>query len=125
MITTLAPNEIFVFGSNLAGIHGAGAALYATRHFGAQPGTGSGRTGRCWAIPTKDARIRTLPLTTIRQYVAAFLDAARATPELTYLVTPVGCGLAGYSPHDIAPMFLYAPTNVVLPPEFTKVLAAL
>jgi hypothetical protein len=119
-IATLAPNEIFVFGSNLAGIHGAGAARVAVEKFGAVYGHGEGPQGRCWAIPTKDRNIKTLPLDRIAGFVARFLEAARKTPELTFLVTKIGCGLAGYEPRDIAPMFRDAPANVILPIEFSK-----
>jgi hypothetical protein len=131
-ITKLKPNEIFVFGSNVAGRHGAGAALDAKRYFGAIEGLGYGRQGRCWAIPTKDADLRPLPLEEIEFWVkeffhsvALFSSAATETltgevgaPELTYILTPIGCGLAGYKPEQIAPMFKNAPANVILPEEF-------
>lgn len=109
---------IFVFGSNLAGRHGAGAAKYALLHHGAVYGQGEGLQGNSYAIPTKDARIITLPLPAIRAHVAAFLIFARRNPDLTFRLTPIGCGLAGYKPADIAPLFADAPRNVVLPPEF-------
>jgi hypothetical protein len=88
---------IFVFGSNLAGRHGRGAALCAKNAHGAVYGVGVGRTGNAYAIPTKDERIRTLPLERIAPYVSAFLDYARANPDLEFEVTKIGCGLAGYS----------------------------
>lgn len=106
---------IFVFGSNLAGRHGKGAALYARRHCGAEYGVGVGRTGNSYAIPTKDERIRTLPLHKIAGYVVDFLDYARAHPELQFQVTKIGCGLAGYREHQISPMFKSAPANCHLP----------
>ena len=106
---------IFVFGSNLAGRHGAGAALYARKHFGAAYGTGRGRTGNAYAIPTKDERIKTLPLNRIAQYVSDFIAYAKAHPDLSFQVTRIGCGLAGYLDHQIAPLFAGAPDNCILP----------
>lgn len=106
---------IFVFGSNLAGRHGKGAARYALQHYGAEYGVGIGRTGEAYAIPTKDEKIRTLPLPRIKKYVEDFLQYARGNPQLTFLVTKVGCGLAGYTENDIAPMFSEAPDNCQLP----------
>lgn len=117
-ITKLEPNQIFVFGSNRAGRHGAGAAEDARIYFGAQTGCGEGRTGQAYAIPTKDTRLKTLPLIEIQESVEGFLSYARLNPSLEFLVTPIGCGLAGYKPHQIAPMFWDAPENVILPPEF-------
>lgn len=106
---------IFVFGSNLAGRHGAGAALCARNTHGAKYGVGVGRTGNAYAIPTKDERIRTLPLSRISEYVAEFLKYASDHPELDFQVTKIGCGLAGYREHEIAPMFRNAPKNCHLP----------
>lgn len=106
---------IFVFGSNLAGRHGKGAALFAKNFRGAAYGVGVGRTGNAYALPTKDELIRTLPLQRIAEYVAEFLDYARAHPELQFQVTKIGCGLAGYSEHEIKPMFAVAPPNCHLP----------
>jgi len=106
---------IFVFGSNLAGRHGKGAALYARNSHGAEYGVGVGRTGNAYAIPTKDKRLRTLPLTRIAKYVSEFLDYARSHPELKFEVTKIGCGLAGYQEHEIRPMFAGAPMNCYLP----------
>jgi hypothetical protein len=121
-IKQLKPNEIFVFGSNLAGIHGAGAAKFAHKVFGAEFNIGVGPTGRCYAIPTKDEDIWTLPLNRIQGYIVDFLEYANEHPELTFLVTPVGCGLAGWTPDDIAPFFNNHPINVILPLEFHRVL---
>lgn len=87
---------IFVFGSNLAGRHGKGAALCARNEHGAQYGVGFGRTGNAYAIPTKDRQLRVLPLSVIAAYVADFLDYAQAHPDLAFQVTKIGCGLAGY-----------------------------
>jgi hypothetical protein len=105
--------EIFVFGSNLAGRHGAGAARTARLLYGARYGVGVGPAGRSYAIPTKDYSIRTLPLDEIKPYVDQFLKFARMYPGLTFNITRIGCGLAGYKPQDIAPMFKGAPDNCV------------
>ena len=120
-ITELKPNQVFVFGSNLAGIHGAGAALQAIQ-FGAVRGVGVGLCGQTYAIPTKDKYINTLPLSGIRKYVDEFIRCALHS-ELEFLVTPIGCGLAGYEPKDIAPMFkdCLDLDNVFLPKGFLLV----
>lgn len=118
MITKLEKDQIFVFGSNLAGRHGAGAALYAYMNFGAIPGKGEGFMGQSYAIPTKDRNIKTLPLSDIKTYVSNFLIYAKDNPDKTFLVTEIGCGLAGYKPKDIAPFFVDTPLNVILPKSF-------
>lgn len=120
-ITVLPPNNIFVFGSNLAGRHGLGTAKLARKKFGAIYGIGVGLQGHSYAIPTKDYNIITLPLRDIHPYVQAFLEFARKHTDLIFHVTPVGCGLAGYKPKDIAPMFRDSPSNVLLPKAFTDV----
>lgn len=118
--------RIFVFGSNLVGRHGKGAALTALQRFGAVYGQGEGLQGASYAIPTKDEAIQTLPLVQIKSYVDTFLDFAKAHPELLFEVTRIGCGLAGYSDVDISWMFGYAPSNCELPhgwrcdPEMTR-----
>lgn len=117
MITELKPNQVFVFGSNLAGRHGKGAAKTALK-WGAAYGTGTGRQGKTYAIPTKDHEIKTLDLWRIKFHVMDFLCYAMRHPELQFLVTPIGCGLAGYRPSQIKNFFDNAPPNVVLPPEF-------
>lgn len=114
---------IFVFGSNLAGRHGRGAAKAAVEKYGAIYGQGIGLQGSSYAIPTKDRYIKTLPLYIIANYVKDFLTFANSHPELTFQVTPIGCGLAGYSPEQIAPMFKGAPNNCILPEIFVAVLA--
>lgn len=106
---------IFVFGSNLAGRHGAGAALYARKHHGAEYGVGIGRTGNSYAIPTKDANLKVLGVQSILSSVKEFKRYARAHPELQFQVTKIGCGLAGYSESVIMPMFKNAPANCILP----------
>lgn len=113
--------EIFVFGSNLAGIHGAGAALFARKHHGALQRVGVGLQGSSYAIPTKDEHIRTLPLERIKPYVDEFLRFAFEHAELKFNVTRIGCGLAGYKDQDIAPMFRGAPSNCVLPEGWEKI----
>lgn len=102
---------IFVFGSNEAGRHGAGAAQFAVLHHGAVQGQGFGPQGRSFAIPTKDWRIETLPYDMILPYVQRFIVYARFNNSLTFQVTQLGCGLAGLQPAHIAPMFKYAPPN--------------
>lgn len=111
-------DRIFVFGSNLAGRHGKGAALFAAKHHGAIRGQGWGPMGTCYAIPTKDFNLRTLPLPMIQYFCATFLAYARANLSVSFRLTPVGCGLAGYTVRQIAPFFDYAPNNVSLPYEF-------
>jgi hypothetical protein len=106
---------IFVFGSNLAGRHGAGAALYARQHHGAIYGRGVGPQGQSYAIPTKDGSLRPLGLKQIAAYVQEFLAYAASHPELRFQVTRIGCGLAGYKATDIAPMFVGTPGNCELP----------
>lgn len=121
-------NAIFVFGSNLGGRHGAGAALYARQHCGAIYGQGAGLQGKSYAIPTKDARLRVLPLAEIKKHVTQFIKYAGMCKlkgvNLMFNVTPIGCGLAGYEPEEIAPMFKAALTldNINLPQTFLEIL---
>ena len=116
--------NIFVFGSNLLGIHKKGAALCALKEHGAILGQGIGLQGESYAIPTKKSPYASLELIEINKYVADFILYAAYCPEHTFYVTPIGCGLAGYEPEDIAPMFYYAIkfSNIELPTEFIKVL---
>ena len=102
---------IFCFGSNEAGIHGAGAALYAFKNKGAKWGKGYGPSGYSFALPTKDKRIKTLPINKIAAYVDAFIRYAHTHPQLKFQVTQLGCGLAGFKPEQIAPLFIGAATN--------------
>jgi hypothetical protein len=102
---------VFVFGSNEAGIHGAGAALYARNHRNARMGVSFGPTGSCFAIPTKDERIRTLALGDIKSYVNNFNIYASENTSLKFQVTQIGCGLAGLKPENIAVMFHRSPSN--------------
>ncbi|MBO8466373.1 MAG: hypothetical protein IAB99_01245 [Bacteroidetes bacterium] len=121
-ITELEPGEIFVFGSNLAGVHGGGAARIALEKFGAVPGQGVGLQGRSYAIPTMQGGVET-----VRPYVEEFVDFARRHQELTFLVTRIGCGIAGFRDEEIAPLFADAlkMPNVVLPETFVKVIRKL
>src|SRR5208282_2119991 len=96
--------------------------LEARQKWGAIYGQGVGLQGRSYAIPTKDHTIKALPLEEIKKHVCVFRAFAAEHPELTFLLTPIGCGLIRYSPSDIAPMFANAPQNVILPPEFSNVL---
>lgn len=114
-ITSLKPNEIFVFGSNLAGMHGGGAARTARLHFGAVMGNGDGPQGQSYAIPTMQGGAET-----IKPYVDKFIVYAKSHPQQTFLVTPIGCGIAGFTPQDIAPLFTDAINveNVHLPLSF-------
>lgn len=116
-ITYLKPNQVFVFGSNLAGRHGLGAAKHAVK-FGAVYGIGKGMTGQCYAIPTKDKFLNILPLSEIQKYCEEFIIFAENKPNLEFLVTKIGCGLAGYQISDISVFFKNVPNNVILPIEF-------
>jgi hypothetical protein len=109
---------IFVFGSNTAGRHGKGAALEARQKWGAIYGQGDGRQGDSYAIPTKDEVLHTLPLRAISGSVFRFIIYAHDHPDLIFEVTEIGCGLAGYRPEQIGPMFRGAPENVHLPASF-------
>lgn len=118
-IAELRDDEIFVFGSNLAGMHGGGAARMACRCFGAVWGQGVGLQGQSYAIPTMQGGVET-----IRPYVDEFIDFARRHPHLKFLVTEIGCGIAGFTPEEIAPLFAAAVSveNIWLPARFWEVL---
>ena len=115
-------SDIFVFGSNLLGIHKKGAAFHALKYHGAILGQGIGLQGNSYAIPTKETPARSLDLVQINKFVADFLNFAYYTPEHTFLVTQIGCGLAGWHPHQIAPMFRLAKWmgNVKITQEFAN-----
>lgn len=108
-------DAVFVFGSNRRGSHGGGAAAEAFKKYGAKWGQGEGHFGRSYALPTKGTHIETLPIEDVRTHVDRFLEYARANPELTFAVTRIGCGLAGFTDEDIAPLFAAAPDNCKLP----------
>ena len=117
--------EIFVFGSNLAGRHGKGAALFARENHGAIYGQGEGLQGNSYAIPTKDRNLKVLDLENIRTYIWRFCRFAYMHPELKFNVTKIGCGLAGYTPEEIArqfPLLTLEMENVILPEEFKVIL---
>lgn len=119
-ITKLEPGQVFVFGSNYAGRHGKGAALVAVRKFGARHGQGMGRMGHSYGIATKGHRLDVLPLADIEIQITRFLRYAATHAAEEFLVTKIGCGLAGYSIEEIRNCFLgkTIPSNVVLPAEF-------
>ena len=119
-ISSLKSNEIFVFGSNLQGIHAGGAARMAHTNFGAVMGNGVGIQGQSYAIPTMQGGVET-----IKPYVDEFLAFASQHPEMHFLVTPIGCGIAGFEPEDIAPLFIAAKNveNISLPEEFWSIIS--
>jgi hypothetical protein len=123
-ISSLKKNQVFVFGSNEAGLHGAGAAKLAHQKFGAVYGVGFGLQGKSYAIPTKDLQICTLPLDKIEYYIYSFLTEAMEYPDTEFLVTKIGCGLAGYSEEEIANLFKnkFIPENVTLPESFYNII---
>lgn len=106
---------IFVFGSNLGGVHGCGSAAEAVRSWGAVAGVGAGPTGQAYALPTKDANFRPLPLSVIHHHVRTFFKYAADRPATRFIVVRIGCGRAGYMEDEIAPFFSDAPANCVLP----------
>lgn len=118
--------QIFVFGSNVEGRHGKGAALEARKKHGAKYGQARGLQGNSYAIVTKELRkhdIYTKPtISSIRDEVETFLQFAKDHRDWNFIVSPIGCGLAGFTPGQIAPLFKGYPYNVHLPPEFIRVL---
>ena len=118
-ITALAPGEIFVFGSNLQGQHWGGAARIAYEKFGAVWGEGVGLQGNSYAIPTMQG-----PVSTIKPYVDEFIHFAQSHPTNQFLVTRIGCGIAGFTDAEIAPLFREALplSNVFLPQEWLAIL---
>ena len=118
-IASLEDNEIFVFGSNLNGLHGGGAARVAYKKFGAQWGKGVGMQGKSYGIPTMHGGVEV-----IKPYVDEFIEFASQHKEYTFLVTRIGCGIAGFSPNEIAPLFAKAIEieNILLPEDFVQVI---
>ncbi len=117
LITSLAPGEIFVFGSNGGGAHGGGAARMAYDRFGAVWGQSEGLQGQSYGIDTMSG------IGVLEEQTTRFLGFAQAHPELRFLVTEIGCGIAGFTPEEVAGFFAGAPENVVLPKRFRDVLA--
>ena len=111
-------SEIFVFGSNLAGRHGAGAAKYALNHHGAIYGVAIGPQGDSYGIPTLDGNFQQLQLANIQVFVINFILYAMQNPDKVFTVTRIGCGLAGFENHEIAPMFANVPANCLMPTEW-------
>ena len=118
-ISRLKPNEIFVFGSNLAGQHGGGAARAALQKFGAVRGQGVGLQGQSYAIPTMQGGVGT-----IKPYVDEFISFDKAHPELKFYVTSIGCGIAGFKDEEIAPLFqdAFGEDNIILPKSFADII---
>lgn len=116
-ITELKTNEIFVFGSNIRGFHGGGAARIANKKFGAEWGVGEGLTGQCYALPTMEGGVDY-----IAEKVRRFLECAKTHPELKFYVTKIACGIAGFTVAEIGPLFSDAIMleNVILPKEFVE-----
>lgn len=116
-ISQLADNEVFVFGSNLAGMHGGGAARVAHQRFGAVMGQGVGLQGQSYAIPTMQGGVET-----IRPYADEFIRFAAEHPDMKFLVTPIGCGIAGFTAREMGPLFAAAVEvdNIILPLEFVQ-----
>lgn len=112
--------QVFVFGSNLLGMHGGGAAAYALRYCDAVWGQGEGYQGSSYAIPTKASYEQSLSLDEVWQHVMTFIYYATAHPEKTFFVTRIGCGLAGFTDEQIGPMFASAPSNCVLPTAWRR-----
>lgn len=127
-ITKLEEGEVFVFGSNKSGIHGAGAAYIARKNFGAVLGVGVGASGSSYAIPTKDKKLKTMSIFEIDVYVEDFIFFCQLeeNKHKKFLVTEIGCGLAGFELEDIAPLFLKVVNkkigNIFLPKKFLEVI---
>ena len=118
MITRLAPNEVFVFGSNLQGLHYGGAARFAVQNFGAIMGQGVGLQGNSYAIPTMSG------IEIMDEHIKKFCEFAKANSDKRFLVTPIGCGIAGYSESEVAPLFECCRDleNVTLPASFWDII---
>lgn len=129
-ISTLEDNEIFVFGSNIDGIHGAGAAQDARRKFGAEYGIAEGITGKCYAIPTVDFKLKRYnkryPIKKLEDSIVRFLNFAVKNQNMVFLLTPIGCGLAGFTADEVAGLFLNhkenIPDNIVFPKVFLDII---
>ena len=115
-------SDILVVGTNYKGVHGAGAAKYAKTNYGLIWGVSEGFSGRCYAIPTKDLDIKSLPLDMIEKHVERFIDQTYIKNHLTFYVTPIATGLAGYNAQDIAPMFRLCNRNCIFEIEWQEYL---
>lgn len=121
-VYNLRDDEVLVFGSNIEGRHGSGLALYCKLKFGAKQGTGSGRTGQCYALPTKGYLLEVFPLSAIRSGIMDLIAHARKNVQTWFIVTKIGCGLAGYEVGEIAGLWkgLIPPPNMIIPVEFHR-----
>ena len=117
---THADGQVFVFGSNLLGMHGGGAAAYALKNCGAIWGQGEGLQGSSYALPTKASYEQSLTVEQLYDHVMTFIDYATVHPEMEFFVTRVGCGLAGFTDEEVGPMFAATPSNCVLPTAWEK-----
>jgi hypothetical protein len=118
VITRLQPHEIFVFGSNQAGRHAGGAARLARERFGAEDGVGEGLTGQAYAFPTLTTAFEKVTRASFEVSRDRLFATARAHPDKTFLLTKVGCGIAGFSEDQIRPLFANPPANVILPEDW-------
>lgn len=118
IVKNLPEDTVFVFGSNMAGNHAGGAARTALQHFGAVQGVGRGWAGQSYAIPTMNEHLQQMPLSQIQHYIDDFKIYTKNHPKMTYFITSVGCGIAGYKTEEIAPMFKGISHNVIFPISF-------
>lgn len=118
MITHLSANEVFVFGSNLAGRHGAGAARQAHLEFDARMGVGEGLTGQCYAFPTLDEKLNQLPEGRLEEARDTLYEVCEQNPDKCFLLTKVGCGLAGFPETTMRALFSNPPGNLILPEDW-------
>lgn len=118
IVKSLAEDTVFVFGSNMAGTHAGGAAKTALLHFGAMKGAGRGWSGQSYAIPTMNEHLQQMPLSQIQHYIEDFKIYTKNHPKMKYFITSIGCGVAGYTVEEIAPMFKGISKNVIFPISF-------
>lgn len=116
------PHLVMVFGSNLAGRHGLGSAVSAKKYFGARYGAGDGFSGRSYGIPTKDEHIKTRSLEAVTNSIYSFTAFSSLYRRYTFLITRVGCGLAGFHDEDIAPLFAGVGDNCILPTQWREII---
>lgn len=118
IVKNLPEDTVFVFGSNMAGQHAGGAARTALEHFGAMQGVGRGWSGQSYAIPTMNEHLQQMPLSQIQHYIDDFKIYTKNHAKMTYFITSIGCGVAGYKTEEIAPMFKGISHNVIFPHSF-------